>query len=345
MELASKNLLKAAESGHCEKALSALESEANPNWSNERGETPLMLLCSSDRDSKYFSFNYDSEDSDYEYDDDEEIEPSPIVRVLEKLLSCGVNISATNIEKQNALHYAACSTGSQSLRWLLRKGCPDINGQDLDGNTRLHGREGAVPVDCYNKCVLLIYGCSPLIRNNNGELPDLDPHSDYDGMDHICPLEEFYKKFKVLETGIQVTQVKIYESDMRMYLAEWRKMKTFKFHQHATLYDVLFFKNRIFISRLARNEMLVKFYTDNKFCLLEQFPQFGMFLNAIIDKAFLRNESYKKFEIKLNYILETQIPSDILDNIFQYFSNSEIAMLSTFDYVAYLSSRKICDDC
>lgn len=110
MEIANKRLLKASIRADLDEILLALKSGANPNCCNEHGETPLMLICG----NAYIRGIENVFDEEEDESEEEKAAESLIVKILDKLLTCGVNIYATNSLDQNALFYAASRLESES---------------------------------------------------------------------------------------------------------------------------------------------------------------------------------------------------------------------------------------
>lgn len=191
--MSDKNLklLKAAAENNYQGLLEALDEGANVNSINSDGETSLMLICANDWDSKFCDFFEKNSATDTDEDHGKNI-----LKVLNKLFSCGADLYFKNDFGQNALFYASSSNGTSALKWLLHAGDFNLNETDMFQNTLLNGRQfgkdglsGMVDSNCDCRAILMTHGAKTELKTIGCESFE----------DHICNMSRFTRSFKFLE--------------------------------------------------------------------------------------------------------------------------------------------------
>lgn len=317
-------LVRAAARGDRIGISQALHMGADPNITNDKGESPLMLLCASDQEIRWFL--YDDEDMIDDYDSEDENADEgrpPIVKSLDELFIRGANIYASNLYKQDAIFYAVSSEGTSGLRWLLQKGIFLLDNKDDFGNSPLDGRRLSsttsvdLPAFCGNIAILLAYGAKwPLediqyCLDNN---PDGTP----------CELKDFLGSFYFLSKK-QPSDMIHNNSNMDFYNKELQDMCCTKVTSSKTLINILYLRRSDLY--LDEHTEFVNYFMSNNQCFKKLFPQFGLFLNAVFDKSLLRYTMLKKSSLAFEAILGMKLENKMLENIFMFFSNYELKTL------------------
>lgn len=282
---------------------------------------------------------------------------------VESLVSHGANLQAVDAKGRTILHAAAENrTTSLPLEYFLKMDIFDVNCQDLDGNTPLHGtisesgstigyvlpdqepqyRRATPGCSCANFWILLKYGANESIKNNNHKTPSYSRDLDDTDIHDDCHVLNYFIKLRLLGYKInenslvsihnytkydaKVGNVELYEKELEIL-----KNAIIHFFPKTSLYDILFMKFYKLLRHL-NNETLLRIYNNNNEDFEKVFPYYGYFLNKKCRQGFtLRDlqDSGKNFLIKA---LGKSLPDPIYEEILRYVPNWKLKALENYEF-------------
>lgn len=339
--LKNKLLLKAAEEGNLTFIRHLLKVGADPNYRNYQGATPIMLL-SRYNPTTQISAEDEEEDSDQiRKNDAYNKRILEILEGLDLLYASGGSIYGLNDQKQSALFYASCNPDERPLLWLLKNGTNfEIDERDVNGDTCLHERKGVKELykdpSCEATRVLLIFGASKTITNNDGHKPViyyLEDNEDLHLVENDCHMYMHTESIKFLSKKIVPLEGSEIFSDFELSLKkEADFMKNVKLNPSCNLYDVLYM-NRGKILHVIDNINLKQSLFELDGWYSKVLPRLGVYVDAKIFNAKKRQIYMKTFKELFQKYIVCQIHRECFEKICFYISNKELKYLSTIKFV------------
>lgn len=279
------------------------------------------------------------------------------LETIKLLVEYGSDIKALDKDGRTVLHYAAENRRSSlPLKYFLDMKIFDVNCQDLSGNTPLHGTDAEDDYElwwsyadetpnrisrgsiCDNYLILLQSGANENIENLAKRYPCCSSSANtYNN----CPVLDYFIKLRLLNYEVNEKIWKFYleEHGQQNFEKEDEKSQLFNkeiddlktiiispFPRRITLYDILFMKSHMLVKYL-NNVVLLDIY--HKFKHFEkQFLHYGDFLKKKYEEGLVRKDLQEAVEEMLYDALGKVLPAICYDEIFQYFSYSQLKILS-----------------
>lgn len=273
--------------------------------------------------------------------------------LVKLLIASGAKIDSIDNVGRTVLHAAALNRNyTEPLEYFLKLQVFDVNCQDFDGNTPLHGiypqygyfeqellyesslydppswtSPGTI---CKNFLLLLQHDANVNIKNKFHKTPY---HADGE-VEHDCPV--LYHLIKIHLLGYEVNEETIchihgydnpeISNPCKKELESLKNSVISCFPNSITLYDLLIMKSHR-VMRYLNNANLLKFHASTDEMIEEQFPHYGSWLRKKLQRTSKKMNLQNSATKILDKLFGEQLPDDICGEIFKYLTTKNLEIL------------------
>lgn len=305
-----------------------LKYKANPNIQDEKGDTPLLLVC-------------DWADS------------QSAVECIKNLISHGADTDVRNNEGQTILHKAF---GAYSiLKFLLEEGLgPNVNCTDKAGKPPISG--GEYERNCSDFILLLCQGADINIAEDAFNVPipssylrpeEIENSNNVDPDNLNCPFyahfyklrflgyyvyEDLWLKCKTLVCKDHAFNVPMTEIKAEDFTTELEKLRKFHYSSSNSLYDVLFMKQHQ-VATLSSNKIFANLYVESNENFETNFPHYGWLLNLQYRRGCRRRTLMNLVQTFITQALGSRDLDMFGDLILRYLNNDHLKQIIKYENI------------